>query len=194
MIGLAPFLEGSRINSFMNNGFNNGQILFCRYPEGEFAMCVFQEGIDRKSFRTTHYTVFNSQGECKYGSNGEARYYFENTLQDEQWRPATTKEIQDYGYSHLFQPIVEFPPPEVNITMEQIKIKRSLLEEALGQLKKSQHYRYDDSTQNVINTIETVLKEAPVRGCSTCKHERVSQYVYPCYGCLGHSDYPNYQS
>ena len=43
---------------------------------------------------------------------------------------------------------------------------------------------------DLVESIEKLCNIPPVINCATCKHQEVSKYVEPCYGC---DDYSNHQ-
>jgi hypothetical protein len=70
--------------------------------------------------------------------------------------------------------------------MKTIEIKQKLLEEALDQLKAAQQDSYVQSTQNVIDELELVLRQPPVGGRSEqlCQHSWVKHPSHQKIGAM----------
>ncbi|MFT5450553.1 MAG: hypothetical protein ACI9N9_000030 [Enterobacterales bacterium] len=45
-----------------------------------------------------------------------------------------------------------------------------------------------------IEQVKTYIVLADVMDCGTCKHQAVSKYVEPCYGCRDNDGYDNFES
>lgn len=47
---------------------------------------------------------------------------------------------------------------------------------------------------NDLTQIQEALIIPVIKDCSTCKHEMVSKYIAPCYGCRDNGGYDNFES
>ena len=53
---------------------------------------------------------------------------------------------------------------------------------------------YNDYVDWLEQRLVKLLNIPIVIDCSTCKHNAVSKYVEPCYGCRDNDSYDNYES
>jgi len=56
---------------------------------------------------------------------------------------------------------------------------------------KSEHEKVSDLEMyhEIVDSIEKLSNAPKVKNCITCKHQDVSKYVEPCYGCDNYSHY-----
>lgn len=51
-----------------------------------------------------------------------------------------------------------------------------------------------EEVRNFLDNLEKQLTIPVVMHCGTCKHQEVSKYVEPCYGCRDNNGYDNFES
>ena len=130
--------------------FRKGQILLCRWGDGDTDLCVFQKRTSASGFECTNFSRFNPLGNLDYQSDRGATSYgeYNDHRKNIQFQLATLEQIKQYGYEKHLDLWLQFPEfyPE---PQPKFQPEKEAIDEAIALLK-ARGYRISKKSEQWI--------------------------------------------